>query len=124
MRLFTQILCDIRRGSPVEEATELLSQVVRAVDETGKEGSVTVTLKIKPSKHGGAEKTVLAEVRGKIPVADIAPAVFFSDDEGSLNRTDPDQADMKFEDVNRSRGGGGDGPGSPAPTLQGAARTA
>jgi hypothetical protein len=88
------VLRDIRKGRPVEEATMALADVVRAVDETGKEGSVTITLKIKPAKHGGPEKTLIAEVKAKKPIADIAPAVFFSDDDGDLHRVDPRQEEM------------------------------
>ena len=36
MRLITDVLRDIRKGRPVEEATMALADVVRAVDETGK----------------------------------------------------------------------------------------
>ena len=43
MRLITDILRDIRKGRPVEEATTALADVVHAVDETGKEGSVTIS---------------------------------------------------------------------------------
>lgn len=117
MRLYTQVLADIRKGAPIEEATDLLAKVVRAVDETGKPGEVTVTLKIKPAKHGGPEKTIVAEVKGKTPVADIAPAVFFSDEEGDLHRSDPRQEDMKFSEA-RGRSGGEEGGGDkPAPIL-------
>ena len=75
MRLITDILRDIRKGRPVEEATMALADVVRAVDETGKEGSVTITLKIKPAKHGGPEKTLICDVKAKKPIAEIAPAM-------------------------------------------------
>ena len=73
MRLITDVLRDIRKGRPVEEATMALADVVRAVDETGKEGSVTIALKIKPAKHGGPEKTLVCEVKAKKPIAEIAP---------------------------------------------------
>lgn len=101
MRLFTDILRDIRKGRPVEEATMALNDVVRAVDETGKEGSVTITLKIKPAKHGGPEKTLIAEVKSKKPIADIAPAVFFSNEEGDLHRFDPRQEEMEMGEVGK-----------------------
>lgn len=78
----------------MEEATMVLADVVRAVDETGKEGSVTITLKIKPAKHGGPEKTLVCEVKAKKPIAEIAPAVFFSNEEGDLHRYDPRQEEM------------------------------
>lgn len=96
MRLITDVLRDIRKGRPVEEATMALADVVRAVDETGKEGSVTITLKIKPAKHGGPEKTLIAEVKAKKPISEIAPAVFFSDAEGDLHRYDPRQEEMQL----------------------------
>jgi hypothetical protein len=99
MRLITDILRDIRKGRPVEEATTALADVVRAVDETGKEGSVTITLKVKPAKHGGPEKTLIAEVKAKKPIAEIAPAVFFSDDDGDLHRVDPRQEEMGFAEA-------------------------
>jgi hypothetical protein len=74
--------------------------VVKAVDETGKPGSVTVTVHIKPAKHGGPEKVIQAEVKAKKPRADIAAAVFFSDDEGDLRRFDPRQEEMPLGEAN------------------------
>lgn len=109
MRLITDILRDIRKGRPVEEATMALADIVRAVDETGKEGSVTITLKVKPAKHGGPEKTLVCEVKAKKPIAEIAPAVFFSNSEGDLHRYDPRQEEMTLSEapiMDASRGGG------------------
>ena len=103
MRYFTDILREIRKGRPVEEATQALADVVRAVDETGKPGEVTVTLKIKPTKHGGPEKSIVCEVKAKKPIADIAPAVFFSNEEGDLFRVDPRQEEMGFEEANPTK---------------------
>ena len=94
MRLITDVLRDIRRGRPVEEATSALADVVRAVDETGRAGSVTITLTVKPARHGGPEKTLIADVKAKKPIAEIAPAVFFSDVDGDLHRVDPRQEEM------------------------------
>lgn len=105
MRLITDVLRDIRKGRPVEEATMALADVVRAVDETGKDGSVTITLKVKAAKHGGPEKTLVAEVKSKKPIADIAPAVFFSDKDGDLHRFDPRQEEMELREA-----GSGDKP--------------
>jgi hypothetical protein len=106
MRLITDVLRDIRKGRPVEEATMALADVVKAVDETGKPGSVTIVLTVKPAKHGGPEKVLVAEVKAKKPIAEIAPAIFFSDADGDLHRTDPTQEEMKFETAK----------GAPAPT--------
>lgn len=103
MRLITDILREIRKGRPVEEATNALADVVRAVDETGKEGSVTITLKVKPTKHGGPEKQLICEIKAKKPICDIAAAVFFSDDEGDLFRVDPRQEEMQLSEANPTK---------------------
>ncbi len=99
MKLITAILRDIRKRSPVEEATQALAEVVRAVDETGKPGQVSITLTVKPAKHGGPEKTIQCEVKAKRPIADIAPAIFFSDEDGDLHRVDPTQEEMRFAEA-------------------------
>lgn len=102
MRLITDVLRDIRKGRPVEEATAALADVVRTVDETGKDGSVTITIKVKPAKHGGPEKTLIAEVKAKKPIAEIPPAVFFSDADGDLHRYDPRQEEMELGEVRKA----------------------
>lgn len=98
MRLFTDILRDIRNGKAVEEATMQLGEAVRACDLTDKPASVTVTIKINPAKDGGAEKSVECDVTCKIPRKSIPPAIFFSNEEGDLGREDPNQRAM-FEDA-------------------------
>lgn len=102
MILFTDILRQIRRGAPVEEATQALADVVRAVDETGKPGKITLELVIKPAKHGGPEKVIACAVKATKPRASIAEAIFFSTDDGDLLRTDPRQEEMVFEDARKA----------------------
>lgn len=97
MKPITDVLREIRRGRAVDHATDLLAEVVRAVDLTGKAGSLTITLKIKPEKGGGSQKTISAEVKAKRPELDVPDAVFFSDDSGDLHRADPKQNEMFAE---------------------------
>lgn len=117
MRPITDVLRDIRRGRAVEQATRLLAEVVRAVDETGKAGEVTIKMKVKPEKGGGSQKTITCEVKAKKPEADIPEAVFFSDPDGDLHRTDPAQSEM-FSDASKGAVPS-DRPGAgPAPHAQ------
>lgn len=100
---FTDILREIRKGAAVTRATLLLAQVVAAVDETNKAGSVTITLTVKPDKiAGGRQKTIAVTVSAKTPQADLLAAIFFSTDDGDLVRTDPDQAEL-FGDADETR---------------------
>lgn len=97
MRLITDILREIRRGRAVDQASRALAEVVKAVDETNKPGSVTITLTVKPEKGGGSQKTIIAAVKLKKPEGDIPEAVFFSDPDGDLHRSDPAQSEMFSE---------------------------
>ncbi|MBN8955040.1 MAG: hypothetical protein J0H17_00290 [Rhizobiales bacterium] len=97
MRPVTDVLREVRKGRAVDLASERLADLVRAVDETGKAGSITITLKVKPEKGGGSQKTIAVDVKAKIPEIDLPEAVFFSDREGDLHRSDPTQQEMFTE---------------------------
>lgn len=94
MRPITDVLREIRRGRAVDQATRLLAEVVRAVDETHKAGEVTIKLKVKPDKDGGSGKMITCLVTCKKPEMDIPEAIFFSDSDGDLHRSDPSQSEM------------------------------
>lgn len=94
MRPITDILREVRQGRAVVLASQLLADVVQAVDDTGKPGEVTIKIKVKPEKGGGTQKTIAVEVKAKKPEQDIPEAVFFSDDDGDLHRSDPKQGEM------------------------------
>jgi len=97
MRLITDILREYRNGRAADLASRKLAELVQAVDETGKGGSLTITIKVKPENGGGSQKTLACEVKAKMPEAALAEAIFFSDDEGALHRSDPTQREMFTE---------------------------
>ena len=94
MRPITDILRDHRNGKLVAEASERFARVVLAVEETQKEGSITITLKVKPSKGEEGAFTVTPSVGQTIPERDLPNALFFADDDGSLVRESPTQRGM------------------------------
>lgn len=100
----TDVLSQVRKGKAVEQATDMLAEVVRAVDATDKKGTLTLTITVAPEKGGGSQKTLTVDIKSKIPRGDVPSAIFFSDPDGDLHRTDPDQGEM-FTDAGK-RGGG------------------
>lgn len=97
MRLITDVLREVRRGRALEVASQKLADLVRAVDETGKAGTVTIVMTVKPEKGGGNQKTIAVDVKSKIPEPVMPEAIFFSDKEGDLHRSDPKQREMFSE---------------------------
>lgn len=97
MKPITDVMREIRKGRIVDKASEMLADVVHAVDETGKAGSITIKLTVKPEKGGGSQKTISAKLTATKPEEDLPEAIFFSDTEGTLHRNDPDQREMFAE---------------------------
>lgn len=93
MKIITT-LTDQRKGKFLIEASEALADVVKACRATGKKGSVTIKLKIKPTDQ---EIMVMDEIKTEIPKPDAAASVFYDDEEGNLSREDPNQGDLPFE---------------------------
>jgi len=97
MRLITDILREYRNGRAADVASRKMAELVQAVDETGKSGTLTITFKVKPEKGGGSQKTIACDVKAKMPESDLPEAVFFSDEKGDLHRSDPTQREMFTE---------------------------
>lgn len=102
MRPITDVLREMRKGRIVEDATEALTELVKAVDATNKPGALTLKLTVKPAKDGGWEKTLSAAISTSVPRHDLPDAVFFSNADGQLVRDDPDQREL-FTDTERPR---------------------
>ena len=104
MRPITDILRDIRKGRAVDLASQRLAEIVQAVDETGKPGSLTITIKVKPEKGGGSLKNLAVDVKAKIPEIDLPEGIFYSDADGDLHRSDPKQEEMFSDTAARHAG--------------------
>lgn len=92
-----QTLSEQRKGRFAAEATEALAAVVKACRATGKKGSLTIKLTIRPTS---TEMMVTDDVDPNIPKADSAACVFYDTEDGLLSRTDPDQTELPLAQIN------------------------
>lgn len=90
------VLQELNRGRSHRELSDELVKLTQAVRDTGKPGSVTLTITVKPSKADGAFE-ISDKISSKIPVFDRAASIFFADAEGNLTREDPRQIAMEFD---------------------------
>lgn len=76
-----------------------LNRVVNGVkdSESGKGGSVTLTLKIEPVKKFPNAVSIQALISGKAPEDPPSSDLLFYDDDGNLHTRNPNQRDI-FED--------------------------
>jgi hypothetical protein len=108
-RPFAQVLHDIRGGKLDLHAGELLNELVLAVAETRKTGTLTLKLTIKPDPEAdGNQITIEPKLEVKTPRQELSGSVFFMDADGNLTRTDPKQTEMtlsRVADTGRARPG-------------------
>lgn len=93
IRPFIDTLTALRYGELHDELSEKLNELVAACADTGKAGTLTLTLKLKPSK--GAALEISDEVKVKVPKLEHGSTLMFPTPEGNLQREDPRQ--LKLE---------------------------
>lgn len=96
---FTDTLREIRRGTVVDELTKQLAVVAAAARATGKAGSITLKLTVKPEKDKGRQIELVPSVSLSIPQDDLKSGIFFLTDDADLARTDPDQGELSLKAV-------------------------
>jgi putative aminopeptidase FrvX len=92
IRLFTDVIRDLRFGETLDEISTEFNKLVTAVENTGKAGSLTFTVKIKPSAAGAIE--VIDEIKTKLPQLAKGTSLFFATPEGNLVRNNPRQDEL------------------------------
>lgn len=92
---FVQFLKDHARGKTAHDMSVELQAVVKAIRETGGKGSVTLKIHLMPA-NGDVDRIIVTDQITTItPKPARTASLFFSDDNGSMSRTDP-QMTMEF----------------------------
>lgn len=91
IRPFSDFIREQNRGRTHDELSEGLRDLVAKVEDTGKKGTITLTVTIEPLK--GAENClqVSDEIKLKLPEHDRGASIFFRGRDGNLQRDDPNQ---------------------------------
>jgi hypothetical protein len=88
------VLAELRRGRLHTELTDALHELLKSCQDTGKKGSLTLTLTIEPEKVSDYETPrikVTDQVGMKKPRKSVQPSTFFLTDDGVPVRRDPNQ---------------------------------
>lgn len=99
---FSETLSYLEKGSLNAELTEQLAEVIKGVRETGKQGTVTLQLKVSLMKGTEDTVTLQSTVNNKVPQLDRAQTIMWSTYEGDLIRNDPNQRTFDLKTVNQS----------------------
>lgn len=94
-RDFVTVFADLDDGAVADNATECLIDLVNAVREANRKGSITITISAEPE---GRQVTLDAKVTVKMPSKETNATVFYATDDGQLTRNDPKQTALDLRD--------------------------
>jgi hypothetical protein len=92
-----------RGGRLLAQASGKLAEVVAGVHDTGKAGTVTLTLTIKPAQRGQSAVVVTDKLTGKVPTLEAEASFWFATPAGQLCKEDPRQTTFEMGIVDGAR---------------------
>lgn len=94
-RPFADFLRDQNKGRTHDELTDELHTLIGRIKETGKKGELTLRISIEPNKKNPDVLQVSDLVVVKVPQPERKASIFYTDPDGNLTGTDPQQ--LAFE---------------------------
>lgn len=92
IRPFDQVLRELGEGSTNSELSEALWDLLQRVGDTGKAGTLTLTIAVAPDGRGRVQ--VKDEVKVKLPEYNRPTTAFFIGKHGNASRRDPNQPEI------------------------------
>lgn len=101
---FAAMLAQVRPRTDVE-AAETLRKVIEAVKATGKVGTITIRLDVKPADGLNEAVVVYDRITQKVPEKTREGSMAFITRDGDLSRTDPSAMPLFTDEDIRDAGG-------------------
>lgn len=92
---FPKLLSELDHGLAQDDASEKLTELVRAVREHVKPGSLTLKLKIVPAGNGQL-MTITYDIKADLPKPDKEATLLFATENGRLQRDNPEQQTLNL----------------------------
>lgn len=91
-RPFLDMVAELRRGRVNDDLTDKTHALIAACIDTGKKGSISLTLTFDPDKDIDDERFKVSDaIVVKTPTRSTKPSIFFVTRDGNFSRTDPNQ---------------------------------
>lgn len=91
------VLGQIRGGAAVNKAGKQLEELVKAVLDTGKAGSISLIIDVKPDKTDNRVVMMKPTIKTKVPERGWSEGIFFMGPDGKLTKDDPAQLELLEE---------------------------
>ena len=94
------LLTQLNNGGFMHDASDRLTELVRAIGETGKAGSLTLKISARPTQGKASALVFAAKVTAAIPAVPPDATLMFSNADGDLFAEDPRQMKLDLRQVN------------------------
>lgn len=98
VRPITDVLRQIAGGEFINKASDMMNELVKAVDDSGKQGSITLKITVKKATKSGA-MTVTGKSTLTKPLEDPMEVLLFATPEGNLTADNPNQQKLDLKKV-------------------------
>jgi hypothetical protein len=99
VRPFAEVLSELNHGVVADEMATKLAELVSAVKETGRKGSLKLTIEVAPFPGNSTVLKVTGAADLRAPKGETAAGIFYFDDGGNLSRNDPSQPTLPLRDL-------------------------
>ncbi len=99
---FPKLLTELREGETVRELSEGLTDLVQAVRQQNKQGTISLKITVQPTgKAGGIALIITDDIQVKAPKAERSETLVFSSDSYQLSLNNPNQKDLPFRELEK-----------------------
>jgi hypothetical protein len=92
------LLADFKKGAVQAEANEAFSTLIQSVREHGKKGTFVLELDVLPASGSDAACVeIRAKVKTKLPEPAPPAAIYYTTEDGRVQKDDPNQAELVFK---------------------------
>jgi hypothetical protein len=88
-----------RNGASHDELSDALQELVAAVTEEGKAGTLTLKITVKPANAGQGALLVVDEIKTAPPKTTKSGSIFFASPDNNLVREDPRQPKLDLREI-------------------------
>jgi hypothetical protein len=99
IRPFTDLLRELGEGSVLDDLSAKMNALVEAVQNEHKQGTLMLTLTLKPAQNSALAMLVVPEVRIKKPEPELVGTIMFPTEDCNLVRDNPRQTKMELKAV-------------------------
>lgn len=91
VRPFADFLTDLNNGLSHDELGDKLNELISAVAEIGKTGTLTFVIKVQPAGRAEGMVQITDDIKLKLPVGNRPDSVWFVTPDGNVQRESPNQ---------------------------------